>query len=177
VKVNTRIAFSDTNSYQNEISTTIRACRAAYAGDVKVLSTLKANGVNLDAADYDERTPLEYAVRANRTEAVKFLLSSGVEVNPIDRWKYTPLYYAIWNNHTEIESILREAGGVLGEDEFTMYFNDRKFNITNNDVRLFYAAYYGDLKTAEYLYDTGAANIKATDIDGRSAVHIAASMN
>lgn len=51
-------------AYQQQISTTVAAIQAAESGDLKTLQSLKDAGVELNAGDYDRRTPLHAAVRA-----------------------------------------------------------------------------------------------------------------
>lgn len=47
--------------------------------------------------------------------------------------------------------------------------------LTDSDIKLFYAAKYGDLQTAISLVTTGKANLYARDIDGRTPIMVAAS--
>ncbi len=74
-----------------ETSFTYLAIQAASEGDVAELKRLVAHGHDLDAADYDGRTPLHLACAENRVEAVRYLLDQGVSDAPKDRWGTTPL--------------------------------------------------------------------------------------
>ena len=54
-----------TNSFKNVISTVMKACVAAFYGDLQVLIKLKEQGLNLNNGDYYSRGPLYYAIRGN----------------------------------------------------------------------------------------------------------------
>jgi ankyrin repeat protein len=57
---------------------------------------LRESDVDLNAGDYDRRTPLHTAVRAEKFDAVRYLVNTAqVKVNQIDRWGATPLSYAV----------------------------------------------------------------------------------
>jgi Ankyrin repeats (many copies) len=97
--------------------------------------------LNLSEADYDKRTPLHVACAYNRIEMVKYLLDQGVDVNPVDRWGSTPLSDA--QNKTEITNILKARGGKYGVAQIV--FEGKNDNVTEDQYRFFYAAYYGDI--------------------------------
>jgi len=52
----------------------MKACLAAYYGDVATLKKLKQAGVNLDIGDYDGSAPIYYAIRGTQTAAAKYIL-------------------------------------------------------------------------------------------------------
>jgi len=94
-------------------------------------------------------------------------------VNKVDRWGGTALDVA---NNSEIESLLVQNGGkrnLLTKVELTL-FDKKNSNFTNNQVRMFYAAYYGDLKTVQTL-DALKVSVSLKDLDGRTPLHLAAS--
>ena len=52
-------------------------CEYASKGDVEALKLAKAKGMDVNAADYDFRTPLHIAAAFGRTDTVKWLLENG----------------------------------------------------------------------------------------------------
>jgi ankyrin repeat protein len=82
----------------------MRACLAAYKGDVATLKKLKSKGLNFDNVDYDGSGPLYYAIRGNQTAAVKYILQYNVNVNVADRWGGTALNFV--KPGTEMETLL-----------------------------------------------------------------------
>lgn len=55
-------------------------------------------------------TPLHYAARDGRLEAVKVLLSAGADINQVEANDITPLLTAITNNHPDVATYLIEQG-------------------------------------------------------------------
>ena len=74
---------------------------AASNGDVRTLERLVSQQRDLEAGDYDIRTPLHLASAEGQIEVVKYLLSQGVKPIP-DRWGGYPISDARNNNHQEI---------------------------------------------------------------------------
>lgn len=56
-------------------------CNAAAEGNEAVLDKLREQGAIVNAADYDNRTPLHEAARNGRTAAVEYLLAYGASVH------------------------------------------------------------------------------------------------
>jgi len=83
---------------------------AAGQGDLDEVRRLAATGADLDAADYDGRTPLHVAASEGRTEVVRYLLRRGVRQDPVDRWGNTPLSDAERAGHGETAELLRAPG-------------------------------------------------------------------
>ena len=61
-------------------------CAAADAGDMRQLTRLAENGVDVNAQDYDGRTALHIAARNGTLSAVEFLVSHKANINATDRW-------------------------------------------------------------------------------------------
>ena len=80
--------------------------KAAAGGRVERLQTLIGLGANVNAADADGNTVLEYAIGYGAgLEVVQLLISSGAEVN-----KGTPLHYAAGRGDVEVVQYLLDAG-------------------------------------------------------------------
>ncbi len=74
-------------------------------------------GGNLEARDFQGRTPLHIAVLSGWDDIVEMLLAAGADVNARDQWGITPLRrvelieeYRGWDR-ANIAQLLREAGG------------------------------------------------------------------
>jgi ankyrin repeat protein len=77
---------------------------------VKVLQALRDFEVDLNAGDYDRRTPLHTAVRAEKFDAVRYLVNNAqVKINQVDRWGATPLSYALKGSETYLFLMSRGA--------------------------------------------------------------------
>ncbi|MCO5586251.1 hypothetical protein L7F22_040190 [Adiantum nelumboides] len=69
----------------------IELCRAAASGDIPYLSRLVKYGVDPNASDYGDRTPLHVAAAEGNTEAAAVLVREGADVLAKDRRGFTPL--------------------------------------------------------------------------------------
>lgn len=83
---------------------------AASRGDFKAICRLVAQGVPLDSADYDWRTPLHLAAAEGHKEVVQYFITQGVDLNPQDRWGNTPLSEAEHHEQHAVMELLQEAG-------------------------------------------------------------------
>ena len=99
------------------------------------------------------------------------MLAANVDVNPIDRWGGTPLNYA--TNKAIIKNMI-SAGAIKGFDWPYINTVTPTATMTDDDYRLYYAAFYNDVNTAAGLYKKGWRS--TYDIDGRDPLHVAASM-
>ena len=100
--------------------------------------------MDFNQVDWDKRTPLHYAVKGKSLVSVKYLLSVGSHPASVDRWGLTPINYAL--NDTDIMTSILTLNRTLNTTQVNV--TSAPWNITDNDVRLFYAAYNGDLPTA-----------------------------
>lgn len=75
---------------------------AAGKGDANEIEDLLRKGVNVDARDRAQRTPLLIATHGNHIEAAKVLIEAGADVNAKDAIKDSPYLYAGARGHLEI---------------------------------------------------------------------------
>jgi len=90
---------------------------ACASGDLSLVRAIMAQGIDLEAGDYDARTPIHLAATNGHRHIVEMLVKKGVEVNPVDRMGGTPLADAIREGHTDIVDFLRAHGGQLAEEQ------------------------------------------------------------
>ncbi|KAE8878125.1 hypothetical protein PF005_g14068 [Phytophthora fragariae] len=84
---------------------------AVKAGDLAKLQKLLDSGVNLDAKDEDERTPLHWASATGRLDVAEFLLEQAkASVNVQDDAGWTPLMSAASAGHGDIVGLLLSKG-------------------------------------------------------------------
>ena len=95
--------------HEADTNMTFQAIHAASIGDVDELKRLVAHGHDLNAADYDGRTPLHLAAAEGRTDAVNYLLIQGVRHDPRDRWGYSPADDAARHEFPELAQRLTDA--------------------------------------------------------------------
>eukprot|EP00249_Psilotum_nudum_P003031 c16351_g1_i3 orf=980-1867(-) len=85
----------------------------ANKGDVEGIKALYEEGIDLNFADFDDRTALHVAACQGHPKVVKFLLEKGANVNARDRWGSTPLADARHYDNKEVCRILETYGAKL----------------------------------------------------------------
>ncbi len=94
---------------QRRVDTVTALCQAASQGDLQSIEHLVARGADLDAGDYDGRTPLHLAAAEGQLVIVEALLARGVATAPHDRFGHTPLDEARRGGHRQIVTVLEAA--------------------------------------------------------------------
>jgi len=88
-------------------SNTFALLHAATKGDVSEIKKLHALGVDLNSADYDQRTAAHLAASENQAEVLRFFGARGVNLAPKDRWGNTPVMDAEREGNADALSMLR----------------------------------------------------------------------
>lgn len=157
---------------------------ASSKGDLSAMREQLLRGADLNAADYDRRTPLHLAAAENQAEVVQFFIEQkaeggrSVDLNPRDRWGGTPLDDATLHGNAEIIALLEAAGGALG-----VMTNQTSHGVakgaatvptdTHKTAEMIWAASSGDLVTIRRLVAQGVP-LDAADYDARTPLHLAA---
>jgi len=63
---------------------------------------------SIDYKDYEDDSPLHWAVVLDKPNTVRFLLENGAERLPQNQYKNTPLFIACLNNNQPIVKLLLE---------------------------------------------------------------------
>jgi ankyrin repeat protein len=87
-----------------------RLAEALKAGDRKAVQALLKQGADVNAADPDGTTPLQWAVRSDDAETVQMLLRGGANPRATNRYGVTPVSLAAANGNAAILEILLKAG-------------------------------------------------------------------
>lgn len=86
-------------------------CKYCANGSVDGVKRLIRSGVDINAGDYDGRTPLHLACSEGKIDVVKELIVQGLNnFNAVDRWSNTPLDDADKGNWLAICDILISKG-------------------------------------------------------------------
>lgn len=95
---------------RSKIEGIISLCWAASEGDLLEVQHLCAQGVDLNAADYDGRTAIHLAASEGQTHIVEYLALKKANLNPVDRWGNTPLSDAKRAMHHDAIRVLEKHG-------------------------------------------------------------------
>ena len=151
---------------------------AASNGDVRTLERLTSQQRDLQAGDYDIRTPLHLASAEGQTEVVRYLLNNGVQPIP-DRWGGYPISDARDNGHNEIVELFNKLDVNYTEpvhlvedpdgetDEMATFDNEMMV------IELLFAAFENDVPGIRQLV-AKSIPVHAGDYDLRTALHLAA---
>jgi len=94
---------------EDKLDTLMVANFSASQGDLNEIKSLYAKGVDLNASDYDGRTPIHLAASEGHSNIIEFFILEGLELNPVDRWGGTPIEDAKHHGHTNVAFILESV--------------------------------------------------------------------
>ncbi len=126
---------------------------ALYENDLKTVKAQLSKGVNVNAKNDTEQTPLHVA---QDTTILKTLILNGAKVNSLDGDGRTPIF----NKEIEALKVLIEAGA------------DIHHKGNKGNTLLMWYSYSGYLEGIKYLVSLGV-NVNAVNIDGQTAHDIA----
>jgi glutaminase len=151
---------------------------AASNGDMRTMMRLQQEQYDLEAGDYDNRTPMHLAAAEGHGEIVEFLLECEVEPKP-DRWGGYPIADAIANKHDNIVRIFKVKGFPETESSHPIDDTNRNHDTAAEHgdhlsvVELLWAASQNNLLGLKRLIAQGIP-VHAQDYDQRTALHLAA---
>ena len=89
---------------------------ATSVGNIKAVKQHLTDGVDINARDSNQMTPLFHAVGNEKMAVTEFLIKEGAEINTYDnQWK-TPLDYARELKHAELTNLLLKNGAKTSEE-------------------------------------------------------------
>jgi ankyrin repeat protein/CRP-like cAMP-binding protein len=142
---------------------TTRFLFAASQDDISTTTLMCDQGFDPNNADYDSRTALMVAAMKGNTDIVTALiLENGANPNLLDAHGTSALYEAAKNGHDATMAELLKHEAKLGMDE------------SQAASSLCHAVFHGDILMLRRLLEA-QIQVNASDYDGRTAGHIAAS--
>jgi len=142
-------------------SAAVMMCEAAFDGNLRQITRLVENGINVNDADYDGRTALHLSASEGQLAIVEYLIKAKALVDCKDRFEGTPLEDAVRHERSEVQKFLRNHGCELTTTK------------TNYSVRLCEYASAGKLGDIKTLLLNGV-DVEIGDYDKRTALHLAA---
>jgi len=140
-------------------------CTAGFKGQVASLKGICRRGVDVNLADYDQRTAIHLAASEGKLAAVKAIVALRGDPNVQDRFGGTPLDDALRGGHFKVKEYLEEIGassGIGGEVS------------TQQAADLCDAASSSNLDLLRQLVKQDGINVNSGDYDKRTAIHLAA---
>ncbi|KAM4708058.1 ankyrin repeat and death domain-containing protein 1B isoform 2-T2 [Discoglossus pictus] len=136
---------------------------AAKRNDVKTMTELKEQKVNINARNNLDRSALHFAVAGNNVQAVVYLLSHKARVDFVDKHGLSVLHLAAWSADLHIVQMLIKAGA-----------SQKATNEDGMNV-LHFAAQKNKNEIVDYLLkDLQLNDLNILDKNGRRAFHLAA---
>ncbi|RHY84478.1 hypothetical protein DYB31_007463 [Aphanomyces astaci] len=165
----------------SKLRDTTALCWAAGTGNVDMLRRLLTEGVDVNLADYDRRTPLHIAASDGNAEEVKLLIQAGANCHAKDRWGVTPLDCAkdavvasLMSTHIRA-SLFADTSTApyrrVGSHNDALDANRRK-SVLGEVHQVFAAIATGDTEALKRAWLDGLA-LNAVDGGGRTALHVA----
>ena len=129
---------------QNQEDLSMQLHNAVLSGDIEQVKSLISDGVDINANNQLNWTPLHTAVRNNRIEIIEFLLENSANVDAVDARGQTALQFAVESGQKEIVELLIEK--------------DADINILDErqESALSLARKTGQAEIAEILIENGA---------------------
>ncbi|KAG2789952.1 hypothetical protein PC129_g18408 [Phytophthora cactorum] len=159
-------------------------CWAASEGNLEVMRRLREeHGADVNAADYDKRTPLHIAVSDEQLEMVDYLLQCGANAEALDRWGRSPIDCAVETKNIAILRLLeRENYGRSGKIPLLEDGNKlpssgktegmRRIQSSPDVSSFFQAVQEGNTEKVKRSWLSGM-EVNVTDELGRTSLHVA----
>ena len=104
---------------------------AASQGDLNGIQQMLAEGLSINVANYDGRTPLHLAASEGHHHLIEYFASQDLEVNAVDRWGQTGLDDAMRHHHKHVVELLLSLGAKSGADlsQSMTYQGQREYGV------------------------------------------------
>ncbi len=143
-----------------------RVADAAAQGDFKTVMALIAQKVDVNAAQADGSTALQWAVHADNAPAVDALLKAGADTKAATRLNATALYIAAESGNAAMVQRLLAAGA-----------DPNQTVLSQSETPLMFAARSGNVEAVRALLDKGAQTEAVEKLRGSTALLWAAEQN
>ncbi|XP_056640906.1 serine/threonine-protein phosphatase 6 regulatory ankyrin repeat subunit B [Diorhabda sublineata] len=144
---------------------------AVIAGNMQLVTFLLANGADVNAVDNEKHTVVHWAAVCGETAALRAVLAAGANVSTPDVHGGYPLHYAA-------QMCGGDRDSNLGMQVLQTLLSHPEIKVSETDVDkrqpLLWAASAGSSRAVLALIRAGA-NVEASDEDGLTALHCAAS--
>ncbi|CAI5709982.1 unnamed protein product [Peronospora destructor] len=154
-------------------------CWAASEGNLEAVRQLREeHGADVNATDYDKRTPLHIAVSDEQLEMTSYLLQCGANAEAIDRWGRSPIDNAMDTKNVAILHLLKRkyCGNFAvfeSKSTSTDETNQMRRNHSNVDIKAFFQAVReGNTDQVKRAWLAGM-KVNVTDEFGRTSLHVA----
>ncbi|WP_374327993.1 ankyrin repeat domain-containing protein [Azonexus sp.] len=176
-----------------EDSPAVLLADAIGAGDIEQVRKIIAKGIDLDANDNPNSTPLQIAASLGKKEMVRLLIDSGADVNGSARLGGTPLGAAAENGFLDVVELLLSKGADINrggylkstplhlaatakQSKMVALLLSEGANVNKGSeagvTPFHYAAMAGDVEIMEMMIAKGA-DIAARDQRGLTPLHMA----
>ncbi len=159
-----RVPFRSTPLAINADGLILTAAR----GELLFLRRLVEEGMQIDATNEVNYTPLMAAARSSQIEVVKFLIEAGADVHRRDQYGHTPLHCAVGSPASRFTDEAQQAC----VQELVEHGAEIEAKDEGESTPLMSAAWFGCLRPVRYLLDKGAT-ANAVDSKGRTAESLA----
>ncbi|CAI5714684.1 unnamed protein product [Peronospora effusa] len=163
----------------NASSYSTAMCWAASEGNLEAMRQLREkHGADVNATDYDKRTPLHIAVSDEQLEMTSYLLQCGANAEALDRWGCSPLDNAMDTQNVAILRLLKRkhyGNFPVFERKSTSTDETRQMrrNHSNFDMKAFFQAVKeGNTEQVKRAWLSGM-EVNVTDELGRTSLHVA----
>ena len=125
---------------------------SACTGEVDEVERFIENGVDLNARDYEDHTPLMLAAKEGHSKIVKMLIEAGADIHLYSVREKSALQIAAKHGKVECLKLLTEAGAVMKTND--EYYEEEL------DFALMSAVNYGRIEASKTLIEAGAFDLK-----------------
>ncbi|WP_265022323.1 ankyrin repeat domain-containing protein [Wolbachia endosymbiont (group B) of Ischnura elegans] len=134
---------------------------AVQGGNLNEVKDFVVRGASLDTQDSNNGwTPIIYAARGSKWDAVKFLIAQGAKFNNEITYQGTPLHFAAQEGNSNMVQFLLDKGANIEAQDA---YNRKPLHIAVDANRL---------NVVNLLLDRGA-NLKATEMYGKTSLDLA----